>query len=322
VVTHLRVPALHLLSLGHSALTIRVNEIPNKSIESGFEYDAGQRQECELAVVPAGHTANVDVRVAGKFAELELLAARRGDRADTIHSQGGVFVASGDLHFVPVAIAQVMTDRDDLRAAAEVVPEPERALDQLHLEEIIGAAVIRVQQQPVTLLGLELEFQGAIQTGVPFAELCVAGRRALQHEGTCHLAGEQGRQEERRQRRERAAMHDSVSEQSLFIRQFAFVVSRAVRVRADRHARLTRIPRRSSRGCVELATLLSRHPAASAWATWPRTRADRACSGCVRGGTWVRDRVRASPSPPVKVQAPRLLLLGVTKGDPRCSDSR
>jgi len=208
VVTHLGVPALHLLSPGHDALAVRINEIPNKSIESGLEYDAGQRQQRELAVVPAGHTADVHVRVAGEFAKLELLAAGRGDGADAVHGQSGILVASGDLHLVPVAVTQVVADRDDLRATAEVVPEPERALDQLYLEEVVGAAVVRVQQQPVTLLGLELEFQAAVQTGVPLAELRVAGRGALQHEGAC-LAGEQGRQEERHQR---AAMHDSVSE--------------------------------------------------------------------------------------------------------------
>lgn len=154
---YLGVATLHLLPPGHGALPVGVHEIPNKSIESGLEYHAGQRQQRELAVVPAGHTAHVDVRVPGELAELELLAARRRDRADTVHGQGGVLVASCYLHLVPVAVAEVVADRDDLGAAAQVVPEPERALDQLDLEEVVGAAVVRVEQQPVTLLGLEFE---------------------------------------------------------------------------------------------------------------------------------------------------------------------
>lgn len=190
-VAYLGIPTLHLLSPGHGILPVGVHEIPNKSIESRLEYYAGQRQQCELAVVPARHTAHVDIRVPGELAELELLAARRGYRADTVHSQGSIFVAPGDLHFVPMTVAEIVADRDNLCAAAEVVPQPERALDQLHLEEVISAAVVCVKQQPVTLLGLEFKFQGAVQAGVPFAKLCIAGRRALQQKRTGHLADEQ-----------------------------------------------------------------------------------------------------------------------------------
>lgn len=142
---YLDVSTLQLLPPGHSVLPVGIHEIPNKSIEPWLEYHAGQRQQRQLAVVPARHTADIDVRVPGELAELELLAARRRDRADTVHGQGGILVTPGDLHLVPVAVAEVVADRDDLRPAAEIVPQSESALDQLDLEEVVGAAVVRVE---------------------------------------------------------------------------------------------------------------------------------------------------------------------------------
>lgn len=142
---YLDISTLQLLPPGHGVLPVGIHEIPNKSIESWLEYHARQRQQRQLAVVPARHTAHIDIRVPGELAELELLAARRRDRADTVHGQSGILVAPGDLHLVPVAVAEVVADRDDLRPAAEVVPQSESALDQFDLEEVVGAAVVRVE---------------------------------------------------------------------------------------------------------------------------------------------------------------------------------
>ena len=154
---YLSVPALHLLPPGHHVLPVGVHEIPDESVEPRLENHTGQRQQRQFAVVPAGHAAHVNVRIASQFAELELLAAGRGDRANSVHGQRGVFVAPGDLHLVPVTVAQVVADGDDLCTASEIVSQPERALHKFHLEEVVSAAVIGVQQQTVALFGLELE---------------------------------------------------------------------------------------------------------------------------------------------------------------------
>jgi len=142
---YLGVPTLHLLPPGNSILPVGIHEIPDKSIESWLEYYARQRQQRQLAIVPARHTAHVDIRVPGELAKLELLAARHRDRADTVHGQGGVFVAPSDLHLMPVAVAEVVTDRDDLRPATEIVSQSESALDQFDLEEVVSATVVRVE---------------------------------------------------------------------------------------------------------------------------------------------------------------------------------
>lgn len=54
-----------------------------------------------------------------------------------------------------MTIVDVSTDGDYLCATAEVVSQPERALDELQLEEVVGAAVVRVQHQAVGLLRLK-----------------------------------------------------------------------------------------------------------------------------------------------------------------------
>ena len=202
---YLGVPALHLLPPGHRVLPVGVHQVPDEPVEPRLEDHARQRQQRQLAVVPARHTAHVNVGVAWQFTKLELLATRRGYRADAVHRQRGVLVAPGDLHLVPVAVAEVVANGDDLRTAAEVVSQSERALDQLHLEEVVRAAVVGVEQQTVALLGLELELQRAVQASVPFSELRVTSRRTFQHERHGHLA-EQHHQE--RQQRAHVAGHE------------------------------------------------------------------------------------------------------------------
>lgn len=87
------------------------------------------------------------------------------------------------VHFVPVAIVEVATHRDDLRASAQVEAKTQGALHQLDLEEVVGAAVVGVEQQAVGLLGLELELEAAIGASSPFSKLGVGVRGAIQVEG-------------------------------------------------------------------------------------------------------------------------------------------
>ena len=216
---YLGVPALHLLPPRHRVLAIGVHQIPDQPVEPRLEDDARQREQRELAVVPAGHTAHVDVGIAGQLAELELLSTGRGDRAHTVHGQRGVLRASGDLHLVPVAVPEIVADRDDLGTAAQVVPQPERALDELRLEEVVRAPVVRVQKKAVPLLGLELELQRAVQPRVPFPELGVTRGRALEHERHGDLA-----QQHDQQRQQRAHVSDRGMHGFFFFFFFSWII--------------------------------------------------------------------------------------------------
>ncbi len=55
------------------------------------------------------------------------------------------------LNSVPSAsIAKALADGEDLGPAAEVEPEPDAAVHQLELEEVVVAAVVGVQLRPTS----------------------------------------------------------------------------------------------------------------------------------------------------------------------------
>jgi len=172
---------LHLLASRHAVLT-GVDKVADAATEARLENDAGQGEQRQPGVVPAGHAADEDVRVGGQSSKVELLAARSFALRHLVDGERGAFVAAPHVHLVPVAVVQVAPHRQHLGAAAQVVPESQRALHQLDLEEVVGAAVVRVQKKPVRQLRLELELQRAVQTGVPLVELRERRLRALQHE--------------------------------------------------------------------------------------------------------------------------------------------
>ena len=136
-----------------------------------------------------GHAADENVRVGREPSKLEVAAAGRPHLRHPVDREYRAVLVPLHLHLVPVAVVEVPAHCDDLGAAAQVVPEPQRALDQLDLEEVVRAPVVRVEQQAVRLLGLELELEAAVRAAAPLAELGVGLRGAVQQEPGAH-AGE------------------------------------------------------------------------------------------------------------------------------------
>jgi hypothetical protein len=192
--SHLGLPGDGGLPPRLDALPVGVHEVPDQALEPRLEDDARQGQEGELAVVPAGYAADVEVRVGVGPAQLELLAPRGRARPEAVHGEARVLPVAQHPHLVPVAVAELPADGDDLRPAAEVVPQPEGALDELDLEEVDGAAVVGIEQQPVALLGLELELEAAVEGGVPLGEARVARGRAVEEQAARPLPGPEGQE--------------------------------------------------------------------------------------------------------------------------------
>lgn len=71
---------------------------------------------------------------------------------------------------MPVAVVQFPTHGDDLSSATKVISQPQCSFHQLQFEEVVGAAVVGVENQSVGLFRFELQFEGPIQSGVPLAE--------------------------------------------------------------------------------------------------------------------------------------------------------
>lgn len=195
--SHLELAALDLLAPRQLALPVGVHEVPDEALEARLEDDARQGQQGELAVVPAGHAADVDVRVAGQLAELELLAPGARAGGQPVDEEARVLVAPEDLELVPAAVAEVPAERQQLRPAAQVVAQPQRPLGELELEEVVGAAVVGVEQEPAGLLGPELELEPGLGAGVPAGEARVAGRGAVEPEAPGGPRQRQDRQERR-----------------------------------------------------------------------------------------------------------------------------
>lgn len=75
------------------------------------------------------------------------------------------------LHFMPVSIVQIISDRYNLCASSQIIPQSQRAIDELQLEEVVLSSIIRVQQQTVRLVCLELKFKGPVEVSVPLTKL-------------------------------------------------------------------------------------------------------------------------------------------------------
>lgn len=84
---------------------------------------------------------------------------------------------------MPMTIIEIPSHSDNLSTAPEVVPQPQRSLDQLQLEEVIRPPIVGIQHQPVGLVGLELQLEAAIGGCVPLPELRVRVLAAVEHEG-------------------------------------------------------------------------------------------------------------------------------------------
>lgn len=84
-----------------------------------------------------------------------------------------------------MTVVEVSSNSDDLGAAPQIVPEPERPLDQLQLKEVVSAAVVRIQEQSVGLVSLELQLQTAVGGRVPLPEPGVRVLTPVEHE-PCH----------------------------------------------------------------------------------------------------------------------------------------
>lgn len=178
---YLEVLHLHLLAARHAVLA-SVDEVADAAAESGLEDDTGQREQRQPGVVPAGHATDEYIRVGGQRSKVKLFAARCFALGHLVDRERGALMATPHVHLVPVTVVQVAPHRQHLRAATQVVPEPQRAFHQLDLKKVVGAAVVCVQQKPVRQLRLELKLERAVQASVPLVELRVRRLRALQHE--------------------------------------------------------------------------------------------------------------------------------------------
>lgn len=123
--TYSRVSGPGLLSADLSVLGVRVDQVPDGADEPRLEDDAGQRQQGQLAVVPNGHSAHEHVRVGLESAEGKFLPPRRPHLSEVVDGQDGAILVSLHVHFVPSSVVQVPTHRQDLGAAAQVVPQSE-----------------------------------------------------------------------------------------------------------------------------------------------------------------------------------------------------
>lgn len=137
---------------------VGVHDVAYGASETRFEYNAGQCQPGEPAVVPAGHAAHVHGRVGGQPAELELLTRGRGRGGRVVHRHGGDAAAAFHGHAVPTAVAQVVAGHQYLSAGAQVVPQAHGALHDLQFEKIVRPAIVGVHEQPVGRPRLELHF--------------------------------------------------------------------------------------------------------------------------------------------------------------------
>lgn len=81
------------------------------------------------------------------------------------------------------SIAEALADREDLCSASEVEPEPDAAVHQLQLEEVVVAAVVGVKQDAVRIVGQELELDGRVRPRVPLPKLSVRCLRPFKNEG-------------------------------------------------------------------------------------------------------------------------------------------
>lgn len=174
------IPGSGFLPSGYAALYVWIDKVPYRPFEAGLKENTGQRQQRQFLVVPLGQTTNVHVRIRLKLAKIEFFAARRAHLRHIVHRQNGTFFVTLQLNFVPMTIVEFLANGDDLSTAAQVETQPQRTLHQFYLKKVISAAVVRVQQHTVWLVGLEFEFQRAVGASAPFAELRVRLRTAVQ----------------------------------------------------------------------------------------------------------------------------------------------
>lgn len=115
--------------IGDSGLTpwerikvVGVDNVANGAVEPRLEYDAGQSEPGEAAVVPSGHATHVHGRVGRQPAKLQLFAGRRSRACGVVHRQRGDSATAFHGHAVPSAVVQVVAGHQDLRASSQVVP--------------------------------------------------------------------------------------------------------------------------------------------------------------------------------------------------------
>ena len=65
------------LSTRLSSFVVSIKDVPDGSLEPGFEHHTRQREHRQLGAVPRGQAADVDVRVGREVSELYLAAGRR-----------------------------------------------------------------------------------------------------------------------------------------------------------------------------------------------------------------------------------------------------
>lgn len=86
--THLDIAWLsHFLSSWQLTGLVGVDEISHGATKSRLKDDTRQGEKGELRAIPVGHSANEDVRVGCKFAELKFLSSRRFALRDAVDRQ-------------------------------------------------------------------------------------------------------------------------------------------------------------------------------------------------------------------------------------------
>lgn len=200
---------LHFLPPGGATGLIRIDKVAYGASESRLEDNAGQSEQRQLGIVPIGHAAYIDIRVAGELAKLKLLALGGALLRDAVDNQRGLVIVAQHLHLVPVAVVQFPAHSDDLGTAAQIVAQTQCALDQFQLEEVIGAAIVGVKHKAVGLLRLELQLQRAIQPGVPLAERVEGVLRSVQLKASADR-DEAGHQADQQRRYDQHAIRSTI----------------------------------------------------------------------------------------------------------------
>ena len=172
----------YLLLADRLAAGVRKDDVAKVAAVSGLEEDARQSQTGQFGAVPGGQAANVDGRIGGQIAEGKLFAARRPGHRHVVDGERRLLAAPFDGDVVPVAVAQIAADRQDLRPGSEVVPQPQSSFHQFQFEKVKFPAVVRVDEQAVGLRRPEFQLQSAVQSGVPLAHLGVRVLRSFQRE--------------------------------------------------------------------------------------------------------------------------------------------
>ena len=141
----------HLLLFYVPILAVSINNITDLSSKARLVDNRGEREIFQFAGVPGRKTTNVDGRIYGEVSQHEIIALVLDGLGlpQVIQSETDFLAEESELQLVPVSIVEVLTHGQGLGAATKVKATSQSARDQLELQEVIVASVIKVDQQAV-----------------------------------------------------------------------------------------------------------------------------------------------------------------------------